>query len=156
MRQECPDAVSRLNIVEGNLLYDDLGLTKDQSLLFKNVSVVIHAGGPHKALLDFCSKLPTLRAAAVVVSIFKERGKITESIDEDKLPKIPLALVRVPAMGPALREPMPGYLSVLKGATALMVGAGYALGDSNFPAAILPVDLAANTLLASAWSKGTR
>ncbi|XP_025603064.2 putative fatty acyl-CoA reductase CG5065 [Athalia rosae] len=152
LRQQCPDAISRVKTIEGNLVYDDLGVIEDQLNILKNVSVVIHAGGPHDALFEFCSELPSLKAASAVMNLFKQRRKTS---NDESFPNIPLSILRVPAVGPALKEPMPGFLNVFKGATALMVGAGYALGDDNLPASILPVDIAANTLIASAWGKAT-
>ncbi|XP_046737730.1 putative fatty acyl-CoA reductase CG5065 [Diprion similis] len=156
VKQECPEAMSRLQIFEGNLMYENLGLTVEHVALLQGLNVVIHAGGPHDELLEFCRNLPALRSAAIAMSVFGKKGRITESVLESKLPGIPLAMVRLPAIGPAVKEPIPGYTNVLKGATALMIGAGYALGNPDSPAAILPVDIAANALIASAWDKGTR
>ncbi|XP_046415818.1 putative fatty acyl-CoA reductase CG5065 [Neodiprion fabricii] len=156
VKQECPGAISRVRIFEGNLVYENLGLDDDQVARLRGLNVVIHAGGPHEELLDFCCNLPALKSAAIATSIFGNRGRITESVLNSKLPGIPLVMIRFPAIGPAAKEPIPGYTSVLKGATVLMIGAGYALGNPDSPAAILPVDIAANTLIASAWDKGTR
>ncbi|CAL7945482.1 unnamed protein product [Xylocopa violacea] len=66
-----------------------------------------------------------------------------------------VALVRVPLLGPPVHEPMPGFVDVLKGSTALAVGAGLALGNSQFQAEIVPIDLAVNTLIAVARERAT-
>lgn len=66
-----------------------------------------------------------------------------------------MALVRVPLVGPAFRDPMPGFVDVLKGPTAFMVGAGLALGNSDLQAEIIPIDWVANTLIVVAWERAT-
>lgn len=88
---------------------------------------------------------------------FKIEDRVPERLIDEKLPTgLPLAFIRMPALSPALREPMPGYVDKLRGPTAVMIGAGHVLGRSNFAAEIIPVDLAANTFLVTAWDVGSR
>lgn len=145
-----------MKALEGNLLYDGLGTTRADKELLRNVSVVLHAAGPYNEVFRLCQKLPRLRAVAAITSIFHHEGRIAESLEkEEEAIDGPVALVRVPLVGPALREPMPGFVDLLKGSTALMVGAGLALGNSEFQAEIIPIDLTVNTLIAVAWERAT-
>ncbi|XP_076179355.1 putative fatty acyl-CoA reductase CG5065 [Ptiloglossa arizonensis] len=153
LRQEEPEAISRVKALEGNLLYDGLGLSKEDTELLSKVSVVLHAAGPHDTVFEFCQELPRLEVAAAVSSIFRHKGRIAESLQNERVPEIPVALVRVPLIGPAYREPMPGFVDVFKGSTAFVVGSGLAQGKSEFPAEIIPIDLTVNTLLAVAWER---
>ncbi|XP_033349424.1 fatty acyl-CoA reductase 1-like [Bombus vosnesenskii] len=156
LRQEAPNAISRVKALEGNLLYDGLGTTRADKELLRNVSVVLHAAGPYNEVFRLCQKLPRLRAVAAITSIFHHEGRIAESLEkEEEAIDGPVALVRVPLVGPALREPMPGFVDLLKGPTALMVGAGLAFGNSEFQAEIIPIDLTVNTLIAVAWERAT-
>ncbi|KAH0950543.1 hypothetical protein HN011_001902 [Eciton burchellii] len=156
LRQEMPDAISRVRSFEGNLLYEDFGLSaEDKASLTRSVSVAFHAGGPHETVLEYCQDLPQLNSVAAVSSIFRHRGKITEHPQNEKLPDLPIAIVRLPLIGPAYKEPMPGYVEVLRGSTAFIVGAGFAYGDSTLPAEVIPIDLAVNTMIAAAWEVGT-
>jgi len=139
---------------EGNLLYEDLGLNDEDKASLKGVSVAFHAGGPHGTLLEYCQDLPGLKSIAVASTIFKYRGKIAETPQNETLSDLPIALVRFPLIGPAHKEPMPGFVETFKGSTALMVGAGCAFGDSSLQAEIIPVDIAVNTMIAAAWEVG--
>ncbi|XP_012282090.1 fatty acyl-CoA reductase 1 [Orussus abietinus] len=156
LRQKYPDAISRVRALEGNLLYEGLGLSKEDRASLKKVSVAFHAAGPHDDVFDFCQELPELKVLAAASSVFRYRGQLTEALQNEQVPEIPLALVRFPILSPALVEPMPGFVEVLNGVTALMVGAGLALGHPENPAELLPVDLAANALIVTAWDRGTR
>ena len=156
LRQEDPNAFLRVKALEGNLLYEGLGLSKEDRASLKNVSVVLHAAGPHDDVLEFCQELPNLKVVTAASNLFRYRGQISETILNEKVPNVPLAIVRLPIVGPVYKEPMPGYVEILKGPTALMIGAGYALGHSDYQAELIPVDLAVNTLLAAAWERGTR
>ncbi|XP_076749014.1 putative fatty acyl-CoA reductase CG5065 [Xylocopa sonorina] len=156
LRQQEPNAIYRVKALEGNLLYDGLGTRKADGELLRNVSVVLHAAGPCHGVFRFCKELPRLEAVAGFASIFQVEGRIGESQPvEERVLDGPVALVRVPLLGPAVHEPMPGFVDVLKGSTALMVGAGLALGNSEFQAEIVPIDLAVNTLIAVARERAT-
>lgn len=149
-----PDAISRVKAFEGNLVYDGLGTMKEDRKLLQNVSVVLHAAGPCQKLFEFCQKLPRLEVAAVVSSVFQQEGRTKEDhVAEEE--HVPVALLRLPLIGPAYREPMPGFVDVLTGPTALIVGAGFALGKSQLRAEIIPIDLAVNSLVVSAWERAT-
>lgn len=155
LRQELPDAMSRVKSFEGNLLHENLGLSaKDSAFLANSVSVIFHAGGPHEIVLEYCQELPKLKSVAIVSTIFRHRGKISEHLQNEKMLDLPIALVRLPLVGPAHKEPMPGFVEVLKGTTAFIVGAGFAYGDSSLPAEVIPIDLAVNTMIAAAWEVG--
>ncbi|XP_029161412.1 fatty acyl-CoA reductase wat-like [Nylanderia fulva] len=154
LRQEVPGAISRVKTFEGNLLYEDLGLSNKDRASLKEVSVVFHAGGPHDCVLEYCQDLPKLKSIAVASSIFRHRGQISENLQNEKIPELPVALVRFPFVGPAYKEPKPGFVEILKGPTALMVGAGFAYGNSAFQAEIIPMDIAVNTMIAAAWEMG--
>ncbi|XP_026667178.1 fatty acyl-CoA reductase 1-like isoform X2 [Ceratina calcarata] len=156
LKQQDPNALTRVKVLEGNLMYEGFGTTTTSRALLRNVSVVLHAAGPHEKLLQFCQELPRLEAVAAFTSVFQGQGnRISESLEKEHGLDGPVALVRVPLVGPALSEPMPGFVDVLKGPTALMVGAGLALGNAEFQAEIIPIDLAVNTLIAVAWERAT-
>ncbi|XP_034196364.2 putative fatty acyl-CoA reductase CG5065 [Osmia lignaria lignaria] len=155
VRQELPDAISRVKAFEGNLVYDGLGTMKEDRKLLQNVSVVLHAGGPCQKLFEFCQKLPRLEVAAIVSSVFQQEGRTSEGSREEDVADVPVAFLRLPLIGPAYREPMPGFVDVLTGPTALIVGAGFALGKSQLRAEIIPIDLAVNSLIVSAWERAT-
>lgn len=150
-----PGAISRVQAFEGNLLYEGLGLSTADKASLREVTVAFHAGGPHDVVLEYCQELPKLRCVAVASSIFKHRGQITESLQNEAVPKIPVALVRFPFIGPAHKQPIPGFVEILRGPTALMVGAGYAFGNAELQAEVIPVDMAVNTMIAAAWEVGT-
>ncbi|XP_051168000.1 fatty acyl-CoA reductase 1-like [Leptopilina boulardi] len=156
LRLEDPNAVSRVKALEGNLLYESLGLSKEDQVLLANVSVVFHAAGPHDTVLEFCQDLPNLKVVAAATNLFRYRGQIAESLLNEQVPDVPLALIRLPIVGPVYKEPMPGYVEVIKGPTALMVGAGFAFGHADYQAEIIPIDLAVNTLIVTAWERGLR
>lgn len=141
---------------EGNLLRENLGLSaKDRASLENSVSVAFHAGGPHDTMLEYCQDLPKLQSIAVVSTIFRHRGTIAECLQNEQVPTdLPIAMVRLPLVGPAHKEPMPGFVEILKGSTAFIVGAGFAYGDSSLPAEVIPIDLAVNTMIAAAWEVG--
>lgn len=149
-----PGAVSRVKTFEGNLLYEDLALSTEDKASLREVTVAFHAAGPHDFFLEYCQELPKLKSVAVLSSIFRHRGKIDECLQNEKIPELPIALVRFSCIGPAYKEPMPGFVDTLKAPTALMIGAGFALGDSQLPAEIIPVDVAVNTMIAAAWEVG--
>lgn len=155
LRQEMPGAISRVKTVEGNLLYENLRLNDEEKALLREVSVVFHAGGPHESVLEYCQDLPKLKCLAMASSIFKHRGQINEKLQNDTMPDLPIALVRLALIGPPHKEPMPGFVEILKGPTALMVGAGFAYGKSELQAEVIPIDIAVNTMIAAAWEVGT-
>ncbi|XP_029669241.1 fatty acyl-CoA reductase 1-like [Formica exsecta] len=154
LKQEMPGAISRVKMLDGNLLYEELGLSDKDKASLKEVTVAFHAGGPHEVVLEYCQKLPKLKSIVVASSIFRHRGDITENLQNEKIPELPVALVRFPFVGPAYKEPKPGFVEILKGPTALMVGAGFAYGNSSFQAEIIPMDIAVNTMIAAAWEVG--
>ncbi|KYM77681.1 Fatty acyl-CoA reductase 2 [Atta colombica] len=154
LRQEMPSAISRVKTFEGNLLYENLALSIEDKVSLREVTVAFHAAGPHDYFLEYCQELPKLRSVAIASSIFKHRGRITECLQNEKIPNLPIALVRFPCIGPAYKEPMPGFVESLKGPTALMIGAGFAYGNSKLPAEIIPIDIAVNTMIAAAWEVG--
>ncbi|KAG5317273.1 MOS1T transposase, partial [Pseudoatta argentina] len=154
LRQEMPGAMSRVKTFEGNLLYEDLALSIEDKASLREVTVAFHAAGPHDSFLEYCQELPKLRSIAAASSIFRHRGRIAECLQNEKIPNLPVALVRFPCIGPAYKEPMPGFVESLKGPTALMVGAGFACGNSELPAEIIPIDIAVNTMIAAAWEVG--
>lgn len=146
-----------MTVYEGNLIYDDLGLTTVEIERMKNdISVVFHATGPHDAIYQFSEELPKLEAMAATSTIFRHRGRINERLQNEHKPNVSLALIRLALLGPPLREPIQGHVEILKGTTALMLGAGYVLGDSQKSAEFTPVDIATNTLIAAAWERAQR
>lgn len=149
-----PGAISRVQAFEGNLLYEGLGLSAEDKASFREVTVAFHAGGPHDVVLEYCQELPKLRCVAVASTIFKHRGEINERLQNEDIPKIPVALVRFPFIGPAHKQPIPGFVEILRGPTAFMIGAGYAFGNPDFQAEVIPVDWAVNTMIAAAWEVG--
>lgn len=150
-----PGAISRVKTFEGNLLYEDFALSIEDKISLREVTVAFHAAGPHDFFLEYCQELPKLKSVAVASSIFRHRGKISECLQNESIPELPIALVRFPYIGPAHKEPMPGFVEILRGPTALMVGAGFAYGNSELQAEVIPVDTAVNTMIAAAWEVGT-
>ncbi|XP_033321076.1 fatty acyl-CoA reductase 1 [Megalopta genalis] len=155
LRQTDPGAINRVKPLEGNLQYDGLGMSKEDKDQLSKVSVAFHAAGPHDAMFEYCLELPRLETLAAVSSLFRHKGQINETLQNERVPDGPIALVRMPLVGPALREPMPGFVDVFKGPTAFMASAGLALGESGFQAEIIPIDLTVNTLIAVAWERAT-
>lgn len=149
-----PGAISRVKMFEGNLLYEDLALSVEDKASLREVTVAFHAGGPHDSFLEYCQELPKLKSVAVASTIFRHRGKIDECLQNEKIPELPIALVRFSCIGPAHKEPMPGFVEILKGPTALMIGGGFAFGNSKLQAEIIPVDVAVNTMITAAWEVG--
>ncbi|XP_047357653.1 uncharacterized protein LOC124952192 isoform X3 [Vespa velutina] len=157
LREEDPDAISRVTVYEGNLIYDDLGITNEErERMKKKVSIVFHASGPHDAIFQFSEELPKLKTLAATSTVFKYKGKINECLQNEYIPNVPLALIRVALLGPPLQEPMQGHVEILKGTTALMIGAGYVLGNAQKSAELTPLDIATNTLIAAAWERAQR
>ncbi|KAI4473605.1 hypothetical protein M0802_016033, partial [Mischocyttarus mexicanus] len=157
LRQEFPDAISRVSIYEGNLIYDDLRINDEDKETIKNkVSIVFHAAGPYDGVFQFAEELPKLETLAAVTTIFKHRGQAKEQLRNENIPNVPLTLIRVPLLAPPIREPMPGYVEIFKGISALMVGAGYVKGDPEKSAEMIPVDIVTNTLIVSAWDRAQR
>lgn len=144
LRQEDPNAASRVKAIEGNLIYEDLGISGQDKGMLRNVTVLFHAAGSYESVVEFCQELPRLEVFAAASSL--TRHKKTET---------PTALLRVSFLGPAYRDPMPGMVELLKGPTAFMAGAGLALGDSTLEAEIVPVDTAVNTLIVAAWDRAS-
>lgn len=79
-----------------------------------------------------------------------------DDIRNEKFLNIPVTVLRFPCIGPAYKEPIPGFVEIMRGSTAIMVGAGYALGRSDLPAEIIPIDLAVNAIIIAAWERGIR
>ncbi|XP_011501134.1 PREDICTED: fatty acyl-CoA reductase 1-like [Ceratosolen solmsi marchali] len=158
LRQEQPDAISRVVAYEGNLVYDNLGIRRQDHEAMANVTVVFHAAGPFECLLKFCSQLPKLHTVVMASDLLScnEHQVIEHTVYESVPNGLPLGIVRLPSLGPAYREPMPGYVELLKGATAVMVGAGYLRGRKDLPVEIIPRDIATNTFIAAAWDVANR
>ncbi|KAF7997829.1 hypothetical protein HCN44_009227 [Aphidius gifuensis] len=145
LRQQESNAINRVKVFEGNLQYDDLGLSENECLKLKNIEIVFHTGGPKKELLEFCkNKLTKLQSIAIAMNLFKSKT-LSENL-----------IVRLPIVGPAYKEPLPGFLEILRGPSAMMIGAGFAFGHADLPAEIVPVDIAVNALIAAAWERGLR
>lgn len=149
-----PGAISRVKTFEGNLLYEDLALSVEDKASLREVTVAFHAAGPHNSFLEYCQELPKLKSIAVASSIFKYRGQINECLQNEKVPVLPIAMVRFSCIGPAHKEPMPGFVMSIKGPTALMIGAGFACGNTELQAEVIPVDVAVNTMITAAWEVG--
>ncbi|KAJ8669565.1 hypothetical protein QAD02_000824 [Eretmocerus hayati] len=154
--QEQPDAASRVQVHDADLARNDLGLQKRSQEMLANVSIVFRAGGPSDSLFEFCRQLRKLQAVVVADDLLRFKGDtILENSMGERLPSgLPLTVVRLPALGPAHREPMPGYVELLKGSTMTMVGAGHILGRPDSTVEIVPRDIAANTLIVAAWDLG--
>lgn len=139
-------------------MYDEFGTSKEDRELLGNVSVVFHAGGPCDEIFRLSKRSSRVQAVVVATSIFERASgdRVAEEGGEDgEGDRGPVALVRVPLVGPALREPMPGFVDTLKGSTALIAGAGHVLGNPSLQAEIIPIDLAVNTLITVAWERAT-
>ncbi|XP_063990570.1 fatty acyl-CoA reductase 1-like [Diachasmimorpha longicaudata] len=158
LRQENPDAITHVRTFEGNLVYSNLGLSPEDCDNLKNVQMMFHTGGSTDCVYEFCkTSLPNLRVLAIATNLrYHENISEVSLEDEEKIQNIPLALLRLPTVGPACYEPMPGFTEILRGPTALMIGAGFALGRTDIPAEVVPVDFAVNALIVAAWERGTR
>lgn len=71
LRQERPDAVSRVEIYEGNLVCENLGIRREDQKAFSQVSVVFHAAGPSEELLQYCREFKNLCAVVVATDLFR-------------------------------------------------------------------------------------
>ncbi|XP_058792190.1 putative fatty acyl-CoA reductase CG5065 [Phymastichus coffea] len=155
LRQERPNAMSRVVCYEGNLVYNNLGVREEDHESMANVSLVFHTGGSSEKLLAYCRKLPKLRAVVVIGDLFSlvsdQMNEKSLEGDPDYPGDLPLVVVRLPPIGPAHRDPMPGYVEKLRGATALMVGAGHMYGRADLPVQIAPMDIVINTFIGAAW-----
>jgi hypothetical protein len=83
--------------------------------------------------------------------------EVNENMVYESVPdSLPLGIIRLPALGPAYRDPMPGHVELLKGATTVLVNAGYLRGRKDLPVEIIPRDFASNTLIVAAWNVAER
>ncbi|KAL7305592.1 hypothetical protein TKK_0002322 [Trichogramma kaykai] len=157
LRQTNPKALSQVSIYNGDLGSDNMDLKPQDHLVMKNVSVAIHAAGPTSAFFDYCRGLANLKAVITAKNLYSYNDDIIlENSMNERLPKdLPIGVVRFSELGPAYREPMPGFVEAFQGPTALIVGAGYMFGSRKMPVEIIPVDIATNTLIAVAWDIGT-
>jgi hypothetical protein len=69
LRQEQPDAISRIVAYEGNLVYENLGTQRQDREAMANVTVVFHTAGPSEYLLNFCRELPKLCAVVMASNL---------------------------------------------------------------------------------------
>ncbi|PNF31087.1 Fatty acyl-CoA reductase wat [Cryptotermes secundus] len=74
---------------------------------------------------------------------------------------LPLAVVRPAVVISTAREPFPGWINNIYGATGVVVGAGLGLlrtmhCDRDMIAELVPVDMVVNMMIATAWDVATR
>lgn len=134
-------------------------MSESDCLKLKNIEIVFHTGGPTQELLEFCNnKLSNIRAIVIAKSLFESKILSEKIIDDDikNSNNVPVVLIRLPILGPAYKEPFPGFLEILRGPSAIMIGAGYAFGHADLPAEVVPVDIAVNALITAAWQRGIR
>ena len=86
---------------------------------------------------------------------------ITEYLVLEECKDIPCVIVRPSIVGSSWREPFPGWIDNFNGPTAVFVAIGQGisrsfLGNSNYTADLIPVDVIVNFLIASAWYTATR
>lgn len=85
---------------------------------------------------------------------------LTEGLVSTFKDKFPIAIARPSIVTAALREPYPGWVEGTNGPTGIMVGAGRGVirsmwCNNDYPADVIPVDIAINTIIAVAWERGT-
>ncbi|XP_034943196.1 fatty acyl-CoA reductase 1-like [Chelonus insularis] len=158
LRNEQPNAISRVKVFEGNLLYNGLGLNADDLKSLREVKIVFHAAGPYNNVLNFGrDELPQLEVIALASNMFKNKTIFDDKHpDIKKFEDIPLTVIQHSALSPAYLEPVPGLAETLNGPTALMIGAGYTLGKKDLQAEVIPIDSTVNGLITAAWERGTR
>lgn len=84
---------------------------------------------------------------------------LTEDLVTSFKGKFPIAIARPSIVTAALNEPYPGWVEGHNGPTGIMVGAGRGvirsmLCNPDYPADVIPVDLAMNTIIAVGWERG--
>jgi fatty acyl-CoA reductase len=82
---------------------------------------------------------------------------LAESLLVDECGPLPVAIVRPSIVTSSWREPMPGWVESLNGATGLIVGLGKGvfrsmLSDLKASADFVPVDTVVNLMIAVAWN----
>lgn len=84
---------------------------------------------------------------------------LTEGLVTTFKGKFPIAIARPSIVTAAISEPFPGWVEGLNGPTGIMIGAGRGIIRSmwcnpDYPADVIPVDLAMNMILAVGWERG--
>ncbi|KAK7868047.1 hypothetical protein R5R35_007497 [Gryllus longicercus] len=82
--------------------------------------------------------------------------QLAETLVDEARTKIPTIIVRPSIVTPAWQEPTPGWVDSLNGPVGLVVGAGKGVIRSmlcgrHFKAEAIPVDMAANIIIAAPW-----
>lgn len=85
---------------------------------------------------------------------------IAEQLLSDEREQLPVAIFRPSVVTASFREPFPGWVDSLNGATGMIsaMGSGFlkgVYGGRNILSDIVPVDLTANVLIAIAWHTAT-
>lgn len=84
---------------------------------------------------------------------------LTEGLVTTFKGKFPIAIARPSIVTASMNEPYPGWVEGLNGPTGIMVGAGRGIIRSmwcnpDYPADVIPVDLAMNMIIAIGWERG--
>ncbi|XP_071443977.1 putative fatty acyl-CoA reductase CG5065 [Hetaerina americana] len=86
--------------------------------------------------------------------------RLAETLVENERKYMPVAIVRPSIVTPVWQQPVPGWVDNLNGPVGLMVGAGKGVIRSmhckgEYHAEVIPVDMAINAMIASAWKVAT-
>ncbi|XP_039314069.1 putative fatty acyl-CoA reductase CG5065 [Solenopsis invicta] len=87
----------------------------------------------------------------------------SKALSEELVSKcgLPVGIIRPSIVAPSYKEPVPGWVDNINGATAVFVGTGKGmirsiLCKSNNIANLMPCDMAVNATIALAWQVGTK
>lgn len=87
--------------------------------------------------------------------------RLSEVLVRDAFPELPVVICRPSIVTPALAEPCEGWVDSLNGPIGIMVGAGKGvirsmLCNGEYKAEVIPVDIAINGLIATAWKENRK
>ncbi|XP_072050200.1 fatty acyl-CoA reductase 1-like [Amphiura filiformis] len=138
--------------------------TAYSNCIFKDIEEKVYPPtvDPYKLLstVDWMSEDMVKDMTPYLLGDYPNTYTFTKAIAETVLVKesvgMPLCIVRPSIVGASWKDPIPGWVDNLAGATGLMI-AGHKgllqsiLGNEDVVADITPVDLVVNTLVTSAW-----
>ncbi|XP_044739087.1 putative fatty acyl-CoA reductase CG5065, partial [Chrysoperla carnea] len=121
---------------------------------------------PPEGVIDMCAWMPQQALEKITPILLDSQPNtyayskcLSEGFVSQYSCKFPVAIVRPSIVTAAWNEPLPGWIDNLNGPTGLLVGAGKGVIRSmhcneNYNADIMPVDIAINAVIVSAWHVG--
>ncbi|KAH7954279.1 hypothetical protein HPB49_017132 [Dermacentor silvarum] len=166
IRQEVPDAFGKVKAVAGDLALPDLGLSEtDMRTLVDEVSVVFHLASTVRPKETFkcTNEKATKLGKKFLIGQLNNctlTNAVTESLLLDERGLLPVAIVRTSIVTASWKDPFPGWIDNCNSGTDLIVSLGLGLLPSvvlrnNCVADLIPVDVAADTLICVAWQIAT-